>query len=60
MRKFVVTIFNLRNHGFQKVNIVFTNGEVVELDSVYKKVKSKLNTESFMLMSWSPVDDFVF
>lgn len=58
MRKFVVFIFNLRNHGFQKVNIVFTNGEVVELDSVYKKVKSELNTESFMLMSWSPVDEF--
>lgn len=58
MRKFVVTIFNLRNHGFQKVNIVFTDGEVVELDSVYKKVKSKLNTESFMLIAWSPVDEF--
>ncbi len=58
MRKFVVFIFNLRNHGFQKVNIVFTNGEVVELDSVYKKVKSELNTELFMLMSWSPVDEF--
>ena len=60
MRKFVVLIFSLRYHNFQKVNIVFTDGEVVELDSVYKKVKSKLNTESFMLMSWSPVDDFVF
>ena len=60
MRKFVVTIFNLRNHGFQKVNIVFTNGEVVTLYSVQQKVITKLNTDSFMLMSWSPVDDFVF
>ena len=58
MKKYVVTIFSLRHHNFQKENVVFTNGEIVTLDSVYKKVKSKLNTESFMLIAWSPVDDF--
>ena len=58
MKRFVVTIFNLRHHSFNKVNIVFTKEELVTLDSVYQKVKTKLNTESFMLMSWSPVDEF--
>lgn len=58
MRKFVVLIFSLRYHNFQKVNIVFTDGEVVTLDSVQQKVITKLNTDSFMLMSWSPVDEF--
>lgn len=28
MKRFVVTIFHLRHHGFQKINIVFTNGEI--------------------------------
>lgn len=58
MKKFVVTIFSLRHHNFQKVNVVFTNGEIVTLDSVHQKVITKLNTESFMLISWSPVDEF--
>lgn len=60
MKKFVVTIFNFRYHSFNKVNITFTKEELVTLDSVNQKVKTKLNTESFMLMSWSPVDDFLF
>ena len=58
MKRFVVTIFHLRHHGFQKINIVFTNGEMITLDSVYQKVITKLNTESFMIISWSPVDEF--
>ena len=58
MKKFVVTIFNLRYHGFNKVNIAFTNEELVTLDNVYQKVKTKLNTEQFMIISWSPVDEF--
>ena len=58
MKKFVVTIFNLRYHSFNKVNIAFTNEELVTLDSVHQKVKTKLNTEHFMLISWSPVDEF--
>ena len=58
MKRFVVTIFYLRHHGFQKINIVFTNGEIITLDSVYQKVIAKLNTESFMIISWSPVDEF--
>jgi len=58
MKKFVVTIFSLRHYNFQKVNVVFTNGEIVTLDSVHQKVITKLNTESFMLISWSPVDEF--
>ena len=58
MKKFVVTIFNLRYHSYNKVNIVFTNEELVTLDNVYQKVKTKLNTECFMIISWSPVDDF--
>lgn len=58
MKKFVVTIFNLRYHSFNKVNITFTNEELVTLDNVYQKVKTKLNTEQFMLISWSPVDEF--
>ena len=60
MRKFIVTIFNLRYHSVDKVNIAFTKEELVTLDSVYQKVKTKLNTESFMLISWSPVDNFEF
>ena len=58
MKKFVVTIFNLRHHGFNKVNIAFTNEALVTLDNVYQKVKTKLNTEQFMIISWSPVDEF--
>ena len=58
MKRFVVTIFNLRYHSFDKVNITFTNEELVSLDCVRQKVKTKLNTESFMLISWSPVDIF--
>lgn len=58
MKRFVVTIFNLRDHSFNKVNITFTNEELVSLDCVHQKVKRKLNTESFMLISWSPVDIF--
>lgn len=58
MKRFVVTIFNLRYHSFDKVNITFTKEELVSLDCVYQKVKTKLNTESFMLISWSPVDIF--
>ena len=58
MKKFVVTIFNLRYHSFNKVNITFTNEELVTLDNVHQKVKTKLNTESFMLISWSSVDEF--
>lgn len=58
MKRFVVTIFNLRYHSFDKVNITFTKEELVSLDVVHQKVKQKLNTESFMLISWSPVDIF--
>ena len=58
MKRFVVTIFNLRYHSINKVNIAFTNKQLVTLDSVYQKVKTKLNTESFMIISWSPVDEF--
>ena len=58
MKKYVVTIFSLRHHNFKKVNVVFTNGEIVTLDSVHQKVITQLNTESFMLISWSPVDEF--
>ena len=60
MKKFVVTIFNFRYHSINKVNITFAKEELVTLDSVHQKVKTKLNTESFMLISWSPVDDFLF
>lgn len=58
MKKFVATVFNLRYHSINKVNIAFTNEELVTLDSVYQKVKTKINTGSFMLISWSPVDEF--
>ena len=58
MKKFVVTIFNLRYHSFNKVNITFTNEELVTLDSVHQKVETKLNTKHFILISWSPVDEF--
>ena len=59
MRKFVATIFYLPNHGFKKVNIVFTDGEIVTLEKVYQKVIAKVESNQFTLISWSPVDEFL-
>lgn len=58
MRRFVVTIFNHRYMSLQKVNILFAEGELVSLDSVHRKVINKLNTDGFMLIAWSLVDEF--
>ena len=60
MKKFVVTIFNFRYHSFNKVNITFAKEELVTLESVFQKTKTKLRNELFMVISWSPVDDFSF
>ena len=46
--------------SLQKVNILFAEGELVTLDSVHKKVIDKLNTDGFMLIAWSSVDEFTF
>lgn len=59
MRKFVATIFYLPNHSFKKVNIVFTDCEIVTLEKVYQKVIAKVESNQFMLISWSPVDEFL-
>lgn len=60
MKKFVVTIFNFRYHSFDKVNIEFAKEELVTLENVLQKAKAKLRGELFMVISWSPVDDFLF
>lgn len=60
MKRYFVTILNHRHMSFQKVNIVFAEGEMVTLDSVQRKVIDKLNTDAFMIIAWSPVDDFTF
>ena len=60
MRRFFVTILNHRHTSFQKVYIVFAEGEMVTLDGVQKKVIDKLNSDAFMIIAWSPVDDITF
>lgn len=60
MKKFVVTIFNFRYHSFDKVNIEFAKEELVTPENVLQKAKAKLRNELFMVISWSPVDDFLF
>lgn len=60
MKKFVVTIFNFRYHSFDKVNIEFAKEELVTPENVLQKAKAKLRSELFMVISWSPVDDFLF
>ena len=46
--------------SFQKVNIAFAEGATVTLSGVQKKVIEKLNSDSFMIIAWSPVDEFTF
>ena len=60
MRRFFVTIFNHRYTSVQKVHIVFAEGEMVTLDGVQRKVINKLNTDAFMIIAWSPVDELTF
>lgn len=60
MRHFYVTILNHRYMSFQKVNIAFAEGATVTLSGVQKKVIEKLNSDSFMIIAWSPVDEITF
>ena len=46
--------------SFQKVHIVFAEGEMVTLDGVQRKVINNLNTDAFMIIAWSPVDELTF
>ena len=60
MKKYVVTVFNLRTHGLQKVNIVFADGVSVTLEGVIRKVENRLGPASYIIIAWSPVDEFSF
>lgn len=60
MKRYIATIFNHRQTSLQKVNILFAEGELVTLDSVQSKVQDKLRPATFMLIAWSPVDEFTF
>ena len=60
MKKYVVTVFNLHTHGFQKVDTLFADGEIVTLYSVTKKIMDKVGPGSFVIIAWSPVDEFSY
>jgi hypothetical protein len=58
MKKYVVTVFNLRTHGLQMVDIFFLGIGIVTRNNVTRKVADKLGQGSFVVIAWSPVDEF--
>ena len=57
---FIVTIFDFRHHSYQKVNARFMGDEKVTLLSIQEKTENYLQRNDFMLIAWSPVDEFMF
>lgn len=57
---FIVTTFDFRYQSYRKVNVRFMGDEKVTLLSIQEKTENYLQRNDFMLIAWSPVDEFMF
>lgn len=57
---FIVTTFDFRYQSYRKVNVRFMGDEKVTLISIQEKTENYLQRNDFMLIAWSPVDEFMF
>lgn len=57
---FIVTTFDYRYQSYRKVNVRFMGDEKVTLLSIQEKTENYLQRNDFMLIAWSPVDEFMF
>ena len=57
---FIVTTFDFRYQSYRKVNVRFMGDEKVTLLSIQEKIENYLQRNDFMLIAWSPVDEFMF
>ena len=57
---FIVTTFDFRYQSYRKVNVRFMGDEKVTLLRIQEKTENYLQRNDFMLIAWSPVDEFMF